>query len=355
MRQYKVAVIGATGIVGQRLVCLLKDHPWFKPVRLLASGRSAGKLYCEAVEGRWAISSPLPAYAKNLPVFDASDPENAGDADFVFCAVNLPRTQTLVLEESYAKRELPVISNSSACRLIPDVPMLIPEINPEHLAVIPFQRRRLRTKKGFIAVKSNCTLQSYVPLLTPLRCFGLEKVSVCTYQAVSGAGKTLSSMPEILDNVIPFISGEEEKSETEPLKLWGQVEQGKIIPADSPLISAQCVRVPVSDGHLAAVSVSFRNKPSREEILSRWEAFGKQTPALPSVPKKMIHYFEECDRPQPRLDRELENGMAISAGRLRTDSIFDYKFFGLSHNTLRGAAGGAVLLAELLAAEGYFG
>lgn len=352
MRQYKVAIIGATGIVGQRLVCLLDNHPWFEPVRLLASGRSAGKLYPEAVENRWAIPSPLPDYAKKLPVLDASDPENAGDADFVFCAVNLPKMQTLALEESYARRELPVISNSSACRLIPDVPMIIPEVNHEHLAVIPFQRRRLRTKKGFIAVKSNCTLQSYVPLLSPLRCFGLEKVSVCTYQAVSGAGKTLSSMPEILDNVIPFISGEEEKSEIEPLKLWGKIEKGKIVPADAPLISAQCVRVPVSDGHLAAVSVSFRNKPSRGEILSRWEAFGKQL-ALPSAPKKMIHYFEESDRPQSRLDRELENGMAISAGRLRDDSIFDYKFFGLSHNTLRGAAGGAVLLAELLAAEGY--
>ncbi len=356
--RYKVAVVGATGMVGQRFLTLLEGHPLFEPVALLASGRSAGKRYPDAVDGRWALSSPIPAYAREMRVLDAERDAASlmGKADFVFCAVNLPKEETKALEERYARLELPVVSNNSANRGVPDVPMIIPELNPEHLAVIPFQRKRLGTGRGFIAVKSNCSLQSYVPLLHPLRKFGLKKVAVCTYQAISGAGKTFSAMPEILDNIIPYIGGEEEKSEREPLKIWGSVKNGKIAEADAPFITAQCLRVPVSDGHTAAVFVSFEQKPSREEILAEWEAFEgePQRLGLPSAPKRPIRYFEEADRPQPKLDRDLEGGMAISAGRLREDRVFDWRFIGLSHNTLRGAAGGAVLLAELLAAKGYF-
>ncbi len=355
MKRYSVGIVGATGMVGQRFVTLLENHPMFEPVCLAASKRSAGMSYAEAVGERWAMASPIPAYAKNMTVCD-SDPAQFPKVDFVFCAVNLAKDATRALEEDFARHEIPVVSNNSANRQMPDVPMVIPEINPEHLAVIDAQRRRLGTRRGFIAVKSNCSLQSYVPLLHPLRKFGLEAVSVCTYQAISGAGKTFASMPEIIDNVIPYISGEEEKSEREPLKIWGTVENGGIREAQAPRISAQCLRVPVSDGHTAAVSVKFHNKPTREDILAAWDSFAGEPQALglPTAPKKFLHYLEDCDRPQPKLDRLTDMGMAVLAGRLREDPVFDWKFIGFSHNTLRGAAGGAVLLAELLAAKGYF-
>ncbi len=357
MNTFRVGIVGATGMVGQRFVTLLEHHPWFKPAALLASARSAGKKYQEAVGEKWAMSSPIPEYAKEMTVLDAEkDAESlAGKIDFIFCAVNMKKEEIRALEEKYARLEIPVVSNNSAHRFTEDVPMVIPEINSDHLSVIPFQRKRLGTKRGFIAVKSNCSLQSYVPLLEPLRSYGIKQVAVCTYQAISGAGKTFSSMPEILDNVIPYIGGEEEKSQDEPLKIWGKLENGKIVCAQNPPITAQCLRVPVSDGHTAAVFVSFEKKPSKEEILKAWKEFkgAPQKLNLPSAPKQFLNYFEEDNRPQPKLDRDNENGMGISAGRLREDGVFDYKFIGLSHNTLRGAAGGAVLLAELLAAEGY--
>ena len=356
--QYRVGIIGATGMVGQRFVTLLDNHPWFKPVALLASGRSAGKKYPEAVGAKWAMRSPIPAYAAYMTVLDAEkDAESlTGKVDFVFCAVNMKKDEIKALEERYAKAEIPVVSNNSAHRATADVPMIIPEINPEHLEVIPAQRKRLGTRRGFIAVKSNCSLQSYVPLLHPLLKFGVKQAAVCTYQAISGAGKTFETMPEIVDNIIPYIGGEEEKSETEPLKIWGKVENGKIANAVSPVVTAQCLRVPVSDGHTAAVFVSFEKKPSKEEILRAWKEYAGEPQALslPSAPKQFLHYREEDDRPQPKLDRNAENGMAVSVGRLREDRLFDYKFIGFSHNTVRGAAGGAVLLAELLAAKGYF-
>ena len=357
MIKYRVGIIGATGMVGQRFVTLLEHHPWFTPVALLASARSAGKLYPAAVGEKWAMAAPIPAYAEKMTVLDASDPAQiAGKVDFVFCAVNMKKDEIKALEESYARAEIPVVSNNSAHRSTPDVPMVIPEINSEHLSVIAAQRKRLGTKRGFIAVKSNCSLQSYVPLLHPLLSYGVESAAVCTYQAISGAGKTFQTMPEIVDNIIPYIGGEEEKSEQEPLKIWGKVEGGRIVPATSPVITAQCLRVPVSDGHTAAVFVKFKQKPTREQILSAWETYAgePQTLGLPSAPKQFLHYLEEADRPQPKLDRMTENGMAVSVGRLREDTLFDYKFIGCSHNTLRGAAGGAVLLAELLAAKGYF-
>ncbi len=357
-KTYTVGIIGATGMVGQRFVTLLDRHPLFRPAYLLASGRSAGKTYGEAVAGKWAMSSPIPNYAKTITVLDAEqDAEKiAGKVDFVFCAVNMKKEEIKALEERYAKLEIPVVSNNSAHRFTPDVPMIIPEVNPEHLEVIAFQRKRLGTKRGFIAVKSNCSLQSYVPLLHPLKKYGIINAAVCTYQAISGAGKTFETMPEIIDNVIPYIGGEEEKSEKEPLKIWGEIKNGEIIPANSPAITAQCLRVPVTDGHTAAAFVKFEQKPTKEEIISVWKNF-KGEPQfldLPSAPKQFIHYLEEDNRPQPKLDRMTENGMAVMAGRLREDNLFDYKFIGFSHNTLRGAAGGAVLLAELLAAKGYF-
>ena len=352
----RVGIIGATGTVGQRFVTLLEKHPFFTPVALLASARSAGMKYGEAVAGKWTLPTPVPAYAEEMVLLDASDPARlAGKVDFVFCAVGLPQAETRALEEGYARQEIPVVSNNSAHRFTPDVPMVIPEINPEHLSVIPAQKRRLGTKRGFIAVKSNCSLQSYVPILHPLRKFGIESAAVCTYQAISGAGKTFGTMPEICDNLIPYIGGEEEKSEKEPLKIWGTVDGDKIVPADSPILTAQCVRVPVSDGHTAAVFVSVKQKPTREEILRAWDDYEgePQRLHLPSAPEKFITYCEENDRPQPALDRMREKGMGIFAGRLRPDPLFDWKFVGLSHNTLRGAAGGAVLLAELLVAKGY--
>ena len=358
MKEYRVGIIGATGMVGQRFLTLLEDHPWFHVTALAASPRSAGKPYAEAVEGRWAMPAPVPAFAKGMTVLDAvADVDKiASEVDFVFCAVNMKKDEIRALEERYAKAECPVMSNNSAHRGTPDVPMIVPEINPGHIEVIPAQRKRLGTKRGFIAVKSNCSLQSYVPALHPLMDFGIEKALVCTYQAISGAGKTFETFPEIVDNVIPYIGGEEEKSENEPLKLWGRVEDGRIVNAEGPSITAQCLRVPVSDGHMAAVFVSFRKKPAMEEIKSRWASFSgvPQELELPLAPKRFLHYFEEADRPQTRLDRDLEKGMAVSIGRLRPDTQYDYKFVCLSHNTLRGAAGGGVLMAELLAAKGYF-
>ena len=357
MKKYKVGIIGGTGMVGQRFVTLMEDHPWFQLTAIAASPRSAGKTYEQAVSGRWAMKTPIPQQAKDLVVLDASaDVEKiAGMVDFVFCAVDMKKEEIRALEEAYAKAEVPVVSNNSAHRWTDDVPMVVPEMNPEHLAVIPAQRARLGTRRGFIAVKSNCSIQSYAPALHPLMQFGIEKVLVCTYQAISGAGKTFERWPEMVDNLIPYIGGEEEKSEQEPLKVGGKVEDGKIVKAAGPAITAQCLRVPVSDGHTAAVFVTFRNKPSMEEIRETWKNFkGRaQELELPSAPKQFLHYFEEPDRPQARLDRDLEGGMAISLGRLRPDTQYDYKFVGLSHNTLRGAAGGAVLLAELLCAEGY--
>lgn len=356
MEKLRVGIIGATGMVGQRLITLLENHPYFEIRALLASGRSAGKPYREAVEGRWKMQTPLPEHVGTMPVLDAADIEGVRPlVDFVFCAVNMKKEEIRALEEAYAKAEIPVVSNNSANRWTPDVPMVIPEVNDAHLAVIEAQKKRLGTHRGFIAVKPNCSIQSYVPALTPLLRFGITEVVATTYQAISGAGKTFREWPEMIDNVIPYIGGEEEKSEQEPLRVWGSVENGAIVPAKAPLISTQCIRVPVTDGHTAAVFVRFREKPTREEILVAWRDFrGKpQTLGLPSAPAQFITYFDEPDRPQARLDRDLYGGMGISVGRLREDTIFDYKFVGLSHNTLRGAAGGAVLIAELLTREGY--
>ena len=357
MKQYNVGVIGATGMVGQRFMLLLANHPWFNVVVLAASARSAGKTYEEVVGNKWAFETPLPEKYKSMVIMDAeADMDKIAEkVDFVFCAVNMDKAKIRALEEAYAQKEVPVVSNNSAHRFTADVPMIIPEINPEHLEVIAAQRKRLGTKRGFIAVKSNCSLQSYVPLLHPLKAFGVKEAAVCTYQAISGAGKTFTTMPEILDNVIPYIGGEEEKSEKEPLKIWGKVENGEIVSATSPAITAQCLRVPVSDGHTAAVFVRFEKKPTKEEILSAWANFKgePQELNLPSAPAQFLKYFEEDNRPQAKLDRMEGNGMSVTVGRLREDHVYDYKFVGLSHNTLRGAAGGAVLLAELLAAKGY--
>lgn len=356
MKKLKVGIIGATGMVGQRFLTLLAHHPYFEVTALIASARSAGMTYQEAVGTRWKLAEPMPAFAEKMTVISSDEVEKVKSlVDFVFCAVNMKKDEVLALEEKYAKAELPVISNNSANRWTEDVPMVIPEINPAHLSVIPAQRRRLKTSRGFIAVKPNCSIQSYVPLLTPLLPFGPEVVVATTYQAISGAGKTFREWPEMQDNVIPYIGGEEEKSEKEPLKIWGSVDGGKIVPAAAPLITTQCIRVPVTDGHTAAVFVSFEKKPTKEEILSAWKIYrGRpQELGLPSAPEQFITYFEEPDRPQVKLDRGIYGGMGITAGRLREDTVYDYKFVGLSHNTLRGAAGGAVLIAELLYREGY--
>ena len=359
MKQYKVGVIGGTGMVGQRFVTLLENHPWFQLTAIAASAKSAGKPYWETVGSRWALDVPCPEEAKSLVVLDAeADAEKlAGMVDFCFCAVNMKKEEIRALEEKYAKLECPIVSNNSANRWTDDVPMVVPEINAEHLEVIEAQRMRLGTKRGFIAVKSNCSLQSYVPALHPLLKYGLESALVCTYQAISGAGKTFQRWPEMVDNCIPYIGGEEEKSEQEPLKLWGHVENGKIVKAEGPAITAQCFRVACQDGHMAAVFMKFKDgcKPSIQQIKEDWAAFRgpAQELELPSAPKQFLRYFEEPDRPQTKLDRMLEHGMAVSLGRLREDTQYDYKFVGLSHNTLRGAAGGAVLLAELLCKKGY--
>ena len=358
MKQYKVGIIGGTGMVGQRFITLMENHPWFQLTAIAASARSAGKTYEEAVEGRWALDIPMPEEAKKIVVLDAeADAEKMAElVDFCFCAVDMKKEEIRALEEKYAKLECPIVSNNSANRWTDDVPMVVPEINADHIAIIDAQRKRLGTKRGFVAVKSNCSLQSYVPALHPLLKYGLDKALVCTYQAISGAGKTFQRWPEMVDNCIPYIGGEEEKSEQEPLKLWGHIEGDHIVNAEKPTITAQCFRVPVSDGHTAAVFVSFEKKPTQEQILEAWANFRgpAQELDLPSAPKQFLHYFTEPDRPQPKLDRNTENGMAVCIGRLREDTLFDYKFACMSHNTLRGAAGGGVLLAELLAAKGYF-
>ena len=356
MQKYRVGIVGATGMVGQRFITLLENHPWFEISVLAASARSAGKTYAEAVGSRWAMKTPIPEKVAEMKVFDAADVETvAKQCDFTFCAVDMPKAEIKALEEAYAKTETPIVSNNSANRGVNDVPMLIPEINPEHAHAIERQRERLGTKVGFIAVKPNCSIQSYVPALTPLYSCGIESVMVSTYQAISGAGTTFETMPEIIDNVIPFIPGEEEKSEQEPLKIWGKLEDGYIVNATSPKISAHCVRVPVSDGHLATVFVKFKNKPSKEQILASWATFKgePQKLELPSAPKQFLKYMTEDNRPQTKLDRDFENGMGICIGRLRDDPIFDYRFVCISHNTLRGAAGGGVESAELLCAQGW--
>ncbi len=357
MNKLKVGIVGATGMVGQRFITLLHDHPYFEISALAASARSAGKTYTEAVDGRWKMSVPMPEGVKDMVIIDAARIDVMAElVDFVFCAVDMKKDEIKALEEAYAKAEIPVVSNNSANRWTPDVPMVIPEINDAHLAVIEAQRKRLGTKRGFIAVKPNCSIQSYVPALTPLLKFKPTQIVATTYQAISGAGKTFREWPEMTDNVIPFIGGEEEKSEQEPLRVWGHIENGEIVKAEAPLITTQCIRVPVTDGHTAAVFVNFENKPSKEEILDAWKSFsGKpQAMKLPHAPEQFITYFEEENRPQAALDRNIYGGMGVCVGRLREDSLFDYKFVGLSHNTLRGAAGGAVLIAELLYREGYF-
>lgn len=349
-------MLGATGMVGQRFVTLLARHPWFHVTELAASPKSAGRPYREAVAGRWAIEAPLPDRAAELVVRDASDVASvASRVDFVFCAVDMTKDETRALEDAYARAETPVVSNNSAHRATPDVPMMIPEVNPEHAELVVAQRRRLGTKRGFVAVKPNCSLQSYVPALHALRDLVPTRALVCTYQALSGAGKTRATWPEMDDNVLPFIGGEEEKSEREPLKLWGHVEDGRVVPAAAPVISAQCVRVPVSDGHLAAVSVSLERRASKDELVARLrELSGRpQKLGLPSAPSPFIVYHDDDARPQTRLDRDAGGGMAISVGRLRPDPLFDWRFVSLSHNTVRGAAGGAILTAELLVADGY--
>ena len=355
-RKWRVAIVGATGMVGQRFVSLLADHPWFEIAALAASARSAGKTYEEAVSGRWAFSWPIPDPIKQMTVLDASDVERVtSQVDFVFCAVDMKKDEIRALEDAYAKTETPVVSNNSAHRGTPDVPMIIPELNPEHADVIEYQRKRLGTKTGFVTVKPNCSIQSYVPALTALRDLKPTRIVVSTYQAISGAGKTFARWPEMVDNVIPYIGGEEEKSEQEPLKIWGKVEGGVIVPAKAPIISAHCIRVAVADGHMAACWASFEKPASKEEIIERWRAFEglPQKLNLPSAPHPFIQYCEEDNRPQTKLDRDFEHGMGVSMGRLRGDSLFDWRFVGLSHNTLRGAAGGAVLIAEQLCAQGY--
>lgn len=355
-RKLKVGVLGATGMVGQRFVSLLAEHPWFEVAAVAASPSSAGKPYGEAVAGRWTLPGAPPAATAALTVTDAADVARVADAcDFVFCAVDLDKAATARLEDDYARAETPVVSNNSAHRWTPDVPMMIPEINHEHAAVIEHQRRRLGTRRGFVAVKPNCSIQSYVPALHPLWAFGVQRVAVCTYQAISGAGKTFESWPEMVDNVIPFIKGEEEKSEQEPLKIWGRLEGGQIVTAPAPMITAQCIRVPVSDGHMAAVFVEFARPPSKDEILAAWAGFAgpPQRLGLPSAPTPLLRYAEEDNRPQTRLDRDAGGGQAVTIGRLRPDAVFHWRFVALSHNTVRGAAGGAVLTAELLKAQGY--
>lgn len=357
MKKYNVGVIGATGMVGQRFLSLLENHPWFDVKVLAASGRSAGKTYEEALGDRWRISAPMPEKFKNFVLMDATaDIEKITSmVDFVFCAVDMKKDEIKALEEAYAKHECPVVSNNSANRLVPDVPMIVPEINPEHSAIIPYQRKRLGTTRGFIAVKSNCSLQTYVPALHPLRKFGLEKVLVCTYQAISGAGKTFTSWPEMVDNVIPYIGGEEEKSEVEPLKLFGKIENGVIVPTNDISFTAQCIRVPVTDGHMGAVFAKFAKKPEIDEIIEIWDNYENEVAAmkLPSSPEKFLRYFREENRPQTKLDRDNDGGMSVSLGRLRPDTQYDIKFVGMAHNTLRGAAGGAVLMAEMLCAQGF--
>ena len=352
----KVGILGGTGMVGQRFISLLENHPWFQVTTIAASPRSAGKTYKEAVGERWKMTTPMPEAVKDLVVMNVNEVEKvASQVDFVFSAVDMTKEEIRKIEEEYAKTETPVVSNNSAHRWTPDVPMVVPEINPEHMKVIDFQKKRLGTEKGFVAVKPNCSIQSYAPVLTAWKEFEPYEVVATTYQAISGAGKTFKDWPEMIENIIPYIGGEEEKSEKEPLRIWGKVENGQIVPATEPIITCQCIRVPVLDGHTAAVFVNFGKKPTEEQIIEKLKNFRgePQELNLPSAPKQFIQYCEEDNRPQVTLDVNYENGMGVSIGRVRKDSVFDYKFIGLSHNTLRGAAGGALLCAELLKAKGF--
>lgn len=352
----KVGVLGGTGMVGQRFISLLEDHPWFEVTTIAASPRSAGKTYEEAVGGRWKMDKPMPEAVKKIVVMNVNEVEAvASQVDFVFSAVDMTKEEIQKIEEAYAKTETPVVSNNSAHRWTPDVPMIVPEINAEHTAVIEAQKKRLGTSRGFIAVKPNCSIQSYAPALTAWKEFEPYEVVATTYQAISGAGKTFADWPEMEGNIIPYIDGEEEKSEKEPLRIWGKVEDGVIKPAASPVITCQCIRVPVLNGHTAAAFVKFRKKATKEELIDRLVHFSgePQRLGLPSAPKQFIQYLEEDNRPQVSLDVDFENGMGISVGRLREDTVYDWKFVGLSHNTVRGAAGGAILCAELLKAQGY--
>lgn len=355
-QKLKVGILGATGMVGQRFISLLEDHPWFEVVTVAASPRSAGKTYEEAVGGRWKMATSMPEAVKKLVVMDVNEVEQvAATVDFVFSAVDMTKEEIKAIEEKYAKTETPVVSNNSAHRWTPDVPMVIPEVNPEHFEVIASQKKRLGTTKGFIAVKPNCSIQSYAPVLTAWKEFEPYEVVATTYQAISGAGKTFKDWPEMVENIIPYIGGEEEKSEQEPLRLWGKIENGVIVKAEEPKITCQCIRVPVLNGHTAAVFVKFRKKPTKEQLIEKLVSFKglPQELGLPSAPKQFIQYMEEDNRPQVALDVDFEHGMGVSIGRIREDSIYDFKFVGLSHNTVRGAAGGAVLCAELLKAQGY--
>ena len=350
----KVGILGGTGMVGQRFISLLENHPWFEVVCIAASSRSAGKTYEEAVGGRWKMTTPMPEAVKGIIVNDVNDVEKvSSQVDFVFSAVDMTKEEIRAIEEAYAKTETPVVSNNSAHRWTPDVPMVVPEINPEHLCIIDDQKKRLNTERGFIVVKPNCSIQSYTPALHALRAYNPQKVVVSTYQAISGAGKTFKDWPEMEGNIIPYIGGEEEKSEKEPLRIWGKAENGVIVPAASPVITSQCIRVPVLNGHTATVFVTFEKKPEKEAIIEAWNSYKglPQELELPSAPKQFIKYLEDDNRPQVALDVEYENGMGVTLGRLREDILFDYKFVGLSHNTVRGAAGGAVLIAELLTAQ----
>ena len=355
-KKLRVGILGATGMVGQRFISLLEDHPWFQVVTVAASARSAGKTYEEAVGDRWKMTSPMPEAVKKLVVMNVAEVEKvASTVDFVFSAVDMTKDEIRAIEEAYAKTETPVVSNNSAHRWTPDVPMVIPEINPEHFAVIPFQRKRLGTTRGFVAVKPNCSIQSYTPALTAWKEFEPYEVVATTYQAISGAGKTFKDWPEMAENIIPYIGGEEEKSEQEPLRIWGTLEGGVIVKAKEPVITCQCIRVPVLNGHTAAVFVKFRKKPSKEPLIEKLVSFKglPQELNLPSAPEQFIQYMEEDDRPQVTLDVDFGKGMGVSIGRLREDTVYDWKFVGLSHNTVRGAAGGAVLCAELLTEQGY--
>ena len=352
----KVGILGGTGMVGQRFIALLENHPWFEVTTIAASPRSAGKTYEEAVGDRWKMTTPMPEAVKKIIVKNVNEVEQvASEVDFVFSAVDMTKEEIKKIEEDYAKTETPVVSNNSAHRWTPDVPMVVPEINPEHFDVIEFQKKRLGTKRGFVAVKPNCSIQSYAPVLTAWKEFEPYEVVATTYQAISGAGKTFNEWPEMVGNIIPYIGGEEEKSEQEPLRLWGEIKDGVIVKADAPVITTQCIRVPILNGHTAAVFVKFAKKPTKEELIDRLRKFKgePQELNLPSAPKQFIQYLEEDNRPQISLDVDYENGMGVSVGRLREDTLYDYKFVGLSHNTIRGAAGGAVLCAEMLTAKGY--
>ena len=355
-KKLRVGILGATGMVGQRFISLLENHPWYEVVAVAASPRSAGKTYEEAVGGRWKMTTPMPEGVKKLMVMNVNEVEKvAAEVDFVFSAVDMTKEEIRAIEDAYAKTETPVVSNNSAHRWTPDVPMVVPEINPEHFEVIEFQKKRLGTTRGFVAVKPNCSIQSYAPVLTAWKEFEPVEVVATTYQAISGAGKTFNEWPEMIENIIPYIGGEEEKSEQEPLRLWGKIEDGVIVKASSPVITTQCIRVPVLNGHTAAVFVKFAKKPTKEELIDRIRNFKGQPQELnlPSAPKQFIQYLEEDNRPQVKADVDYERGMGVSVGRLREDTVYDFKFVGLSHNTVRGAAGGAVLCAEMLTAKGY--